>query len=183
MVIGRPIAFTDIESDGLRPDRKLWEIAVIRREVDGTETRATYIVCDVDLRHAEPQALAMNNYTERSAREPGPDEHRLPEWRVAQRVAAMLQDATIVGAQPHFDAETIRMMLDRHGMDPTWHYRLRDVESMTAAYLGQDTGGLAACMEALGLPFDKAVQHTAAGDAQAARAIWDTIMASAGIAG
>jgi hypothetical protein len=51
-----PIVFMDTECDGLRPDRKVWEVAIVRREPDGRETEWQAFV-DIDLSTAEPFGL------------------------------------------------------------------------------------------------------------------------------
>ena len=37
-----PLVFLDTESDGLRPDCRVWEIAMIRREPDYAKTKVDY---------------------------------------------------------------------------------------------------------------------------------------------
>lgn len=171
----RPILFCDTETDGIRPDRRIWEIALILREPTGEEY-LTLIIDDVDMSKAEPEALAVNHFEERFHRELLPHERRVREFQAAQILHEWTTDATIVGAQPWFDTHGITNLLARHGLEPRWHYRQKCVESLGAGYVRLDTGGLVTTAQACGVPVDLQAVHTAMGDALLARGIWDVVM-------
>lgn len=176
----RPIVFLDTETLGLGLDDPIWEIAVVRRETDGTETERHWFVCDYSLCTRDG---LLDQVLDRSLPEPFAsdvtgryDHDRAIHWdrQELQDLAALLRDRpTIVGAVPNFDTERIAHQLGVTG----WHHRLRCVETLTAGHLGRDVGGLTDCAEALGIPTDEA--HTALGDVRMVRAIWDRIMSGA----
>jgi hypothetical protein len=88
------------------------------------------------------------------------------------RLGVLFKDRpTLVAAVPSFDAGHLKRLL---GHAP-WHYQLRCVETLTAGRLGRECGGLAKCLEALGLEPNPAA-HTAEGDAEAAYRIWKHLM-------
>jgi hypothetical protein len=59
-----PIAFVDTETTDIGPRRLAWELAVIRRELDGTRRELqTYI--EVDLADANPYALRVGRFYDR----------------------------------------------------------------------------------------------------------------------
>jgi DNA polymerase III epsilon subunit-like protein len=174
----RTLCAIDTETTSLGPDRRPWEIAVLYRETDGTYEDFVAQVWDVDLSNADPASLKFGKFYERHIRyravyEPVP---WLREEEAAKHIERITRGATIVGANPSFDTECLSAMLRRHGLIPAWHYRLMDVEALTAGHLGREVGGLAACAEALGIPFPESEQHTALGDARAALAIYDAIL-------
>lgn len=178
-----PLVFLDTETTGLHPDRRPWEIAMIRAE--GPETGAkikgcTIVISDIDISHADPTALAMNgfyerhpHFTEAVTSVPIPQPHGtwlFTEETAAAKVERWTRGATIVGANPSFDTITLDAMLRRHKLVPSWHHRLIDVESLTAGHLGTlgDDGrllGLTRCADALEIQYDKDSTHTADGDA------------------
>lgn len=181
-----PLAFVDCETTGLHPNRRAWEVAIIRREPDGSETEYVTFVEDVDLSTAELKGLQVGRFYDRHPLYNGEVAHggllttaRAArtlniESLVAYDVERFTRNATIIGAVPSFDTETFSGMLRRHNLIPAWHHRLRCVESLTAGFLGRDVGGLADCAAALSIEHPHA--HTALGDARTARAIWDQVM-------
>ncbi|BDB62383.1 hypothetical protein [Rhodococcus sp. RDE2] len=145
----RPIVFLDTETNGLHADRRPWEIAWIRRDVDGTETERCFQIADVDNTNAELKGLQVGRFHERF--KGGPKEswsltidmtllprsqrNMLLEVDAAIEVERATRDAIIVGAVPSFDAEVLAAMLRRHKLCPSWHYQLVDVETLAAGYL------------------------------------------------
>lgn len=166
------LVFVDTETTGLDPDRHhIWELAIIVRGDDGDTEHVLQL--PADLSTADPAALRIGRFYDR---------HQWPETGEGVREAAamaarMLDGATLIGAVPSFDAAFVDRWLRTNGQCPTWHHRLRCVETLTAAHLHRpDLGGLAECCEALGIV--NAAEHTALGDARAARDIWDAVMGS-----
>ena len=173
----RPLVYLDTETDGLRSDRRIWEVALILREDDESDEHyLTLLIEDVDLSNADPKALEIGRFEERFHRELLPHERRVREFQAAHILQEWTDTATIVGAQPWFDTHGITTLLDRHGLAPGWHYRQRCVESMTMGRVLGQVGGLVACAEALGLKVDDRTVHTAMGDALIVRDIWDLIL-------
>jgi DNA polymerase III epsilon subunit-like protein len=102
-----------------------------------------------------------------------------PEWSAPEALAAvvapLLDDATVIAANPAFDAGFLAAFLRDHGQAPTWHYRLRDIGSMAWGALARlcdfpDTLPLDASTDdlaqALGIDLSTFDRHTALGDCQ-----------------
>lgn len=155
----------DTETTGLDAHRhEIWELAVVEY---GTAAAHLWRM-KPDLTQAEPQALSVGRYYERTADmcpmcRPervhdltlgGSDK---PEWSgpeaLAAHVAQMLDGATIVAANPTFDAGFLSVFLSTHGQAATWHYRLRDIGSMAWGWLcGRNTHEYASVTGRFDLP-------------------------------
>jgi hypothetical protein len=138
-----PLAFIDTETTGVHPDRRVWEVAIIRRESDGSEFTWLWQVDDVDLSNADPFGLKVGGFYERHVSITGgwdgphedyPVMYR-PESHVAKGVEKATRGAHLVGAVPNFDADVLDKMLRRHRLIPAWHYHLIDVEAMAVGWL------------------------------------------------
>lgn len=200
-----PLCFIDTETTGVHPGRRPWEIAMIRREPDGTETEKVLQISHMDLSGADPFGLKVGRFYERhleatthwngpivASRAPGAA-NLVDEREAARTVEVMTRGAHLVGAVPNFDAETLDPMLRRHGLLPAWHYHLIDVEALAVGYLaahhqmlgGGPTVAGAACSlpwksddlsRACGVePASDDERHTALGDARWAMRIFDAI--------
>jgi hypothetical protein len=138
-----PIVFMDTECDGLRPDRKVWEVAIVRREPDGREVEWQAFV-EIDLSTAEPYGLQVGRFYERhpagrylaglDASAERMCESSMPST-AAIEVARMTHGAHVVGAVPSFDTHVLDGLLRGHGLIPAWHYHLLDVEVLAVGYL------------------------------------------------
>lgn len=114
------LVFLDVETTGLDPERhEVWELAYA---VDDGPIECSEVLHS--MRYADPTALAMNGYHHR-IRHPFQ-----PTFESEVREA--LTGATLVGANPAFDAAFLRA---RWGVAP-WHYRLFDIEAYAAGVLG-----------------------------------------------
>jgi hypothetical protein len=100
----------------------------------------------------------------------------MPTHDAAKHIMQWTFGATIVGAVPSFDTDILARLLRNEGYLPSWHHRLRCVETLTAGSFGRDIGGLAACAHELGLEYDEDAAHTAMGDARLAERIWTHLM-------
>lgn len=196
----RPQLIVDTETTGLDPARhEVWEIAVIDRE-DGTEHLWRM---KPDLVKADPAALRVGRYYDRARDMCGgcmrPDRaYDLIGWTgkdpyewsspaaVAEVAASLLDGATLIAANPAFDAGFLAVFLNRHGQAATWHYRLRDIGSMAWAWLQAhhlphhlDTPSMDAGTDdfacALGVEPEKFERHTALGDCRLVKAMLDVI--------
>ena len=128
-----PLCFIDTETTGVHPDRRVWEVAAIRRDDDGQ--RETSIFVDVDLSAADPFGLRIGRFYERHPFFGDSSETVLTEAAAAHEVERWTRGAHLVGAVPSFDAGCLDPMMRRHRLIPAWHYHLIDVEAMAVGYL------------------------------------------------
>lgn len=182
--------FCDVETDGLGPNCRAWEIAIIRRDEYGNEHEQKWFL-PLDLRHADPQALRIGGFWDRhpvgrkvSGVEPGPSDVRaVPAVHdVARDIMRLTFGATLVGSGVHFDADVLTRMLRAEGYIPSWSHRLRCVATLASGDKGYDVGGLDGAMAAYGLAIPDRERHTAMGDARAARDIYDAVLGRASAA-
>lgn len=193
-----PIVFLDSETSGLHPDRRAWEVAMIRREVDGTEHEHLLQVLDVDLSGADLYALKVGGFHDRHVlyggqRPAGPlvpqllapgEVEPMVEADVARRVEEVTRGAVLVGSNVAFDAELLGAMLRRHHLAPAWQYRTVDLATLAAGWLLTRDGNLQgeapwrseALAAACGVePASQEERHTAMGDVLWVRRWWDVL--------
>ena len=146
-----PSVFADTETTDIGPRRLAWELAMIRREPDGTRKELTTFI-EVDLSDASPFALSVGRFYER---------HPLGQWLaggpiryvsqlempmapaqgyVTARDAALLwcrwtHGCHVVGAVPNFDTEVMGWAARSAGMIAGHHYHLADIENILVGYL------------------------------------------------
>ena len=146
-----PIVFIDTETTSLRPDRRAWEVGMIRRDDDGE--RETQFYVEVSLEEADLASLRIGGFYVRhpmgraiSGRgdwaEPmldGPVRpgSYLDEMNAAKVVAAWTHGAHLVGAVPAFDAEVLAQLLRENWLCPGWHYQPIDVETLAVGWLAR----------------------------------------------
>lgn len=192
------ICFIDTETTSLRPDRRAWEVGLIVREPDAPDAEHLWYVDDrdLDLGNADLMALKIGRYHDRHpdvlfAANPHHTIANVARCRserdVMAEVERLTRGAHLVGAVPSFDAEVLAARMRAHGICPSWHYHLIDVEALAVGYLASvppgpggadlelpwDSDALSA---ALGVTVSDDERHTALGDARWARAIWDAVM-------
>ena len=198
-----PLCFIDTESDGIHPDRLAWEIALIRRDDSGERTQHLFV--DIDLSTADPFGLRVGRFYDRHplgrviagvrhCDSPTPPVPMVEPGKAAHTVARMTHGAHLVGAVPNFDAEIFDRLLREHGLCPSWHYHLIDVEALAVGYLaGQfsSTGNTPPSvarppwksdllMDQLGVDMpSEEERHTALGDARWAQRVYDRVMGGA----
>ena len=172
----QPIVFLDTETTGVHPEREVWEVAMIRRDQAG-ERETSFFVHGVDLSKADPFGLRIGRFYDRHPDyRTGTKGQRHTGEETARLVEHWTRDALIVGAVPNFDTEVLSVLLRRHGLIPSWHYHLIDVEALAVGYLhGKvlDAQWLGQKWEsdkigaALGIdPTPEDERHTALGDAR-----------------
>jgi hypothetical protein len=176
------IVFMDIESIGLHPDAPVWEFAAIRRFANGNEDRTEFRI-----QHDPAGWLTEEHFPARfradyDARYVRSD--AATEFDAAVMINLITRGAHIIGAVPSFDTERLAKLIRRHGMEPSWHYHLIDVENVIVGFLAggsryelctppYDSNALS---RAVGVDPDTYNRHTAMGDVLWVRAQWDSIM-------
>lgn len=184
-----PLCFIDTETTGLDPHKRVvWELAMIRREPDGTEIPITLQVelTNREMAQADPEALKIGGFEERY------DPIQAHSKRV---VAAYIREFTdgahIVAACPDFDVHGLQGILDSVGELGQWDYHLIDVRTFAQGVfltkLGEGSvndeswefdwpaeGTLMA--EFLGVTLSEEDEHTAFGDADYVKRFYDAVV-------
>lgn len=190
------ICFIDTETTSLRPDRRAWDIAIItRQEGEPADVEHQWFIDteDLDLGNADLISLRVGRFHERHPQyhvraSSAPATWPADEADAMAEIEMITRGAHLVGAVPNFDAEVLAARMRAHGICPSWHYHLIDVEGLAVGYLVtmasdglRATGALelpwnsGALSAALGVVTDEEARHTALGDARWARAIYDAI--------
>ena len=131
-----PIVFLDTETTGLHPERRAWDIALIRRD-ESAEIRHQWFIEaeDLDLGNADPFALQVSQFYDRHPDYGHSDVVPLAEQAVLEAVERLTRGAHLVGAVPSFDANVLDRRMRAHGLLPAWHHHLIDVEALAVGYL------------------------------------------------
>jgi hypothetical protein len=124
----------------------MWEVAVVRRDPDGTETSFWSLIGDVDLRDADPYALNLGGFDDRWTAEFGVRGGTsavpmmcFPEVKVIQRVIELTDGAHIVGSGPAFDMTNLIEAAHRLGLrPPSWHYHPVDISEVAVGFLANE---------------------------------------------
>lgn len=150
---------------------------MISRRPGEDPVEITIIITDSGVTgNEEPYALQVNRYEERFNRELARGEIRMNGQQAAGAIHAFTHGAWLVGAQTQFDVHGLTRLLQWYGFEPAWNRRLREIEGMVEAHLGQfGIGGLQACAKALGIDVDPDAVHTSLGDARLVRDCFDRI--------
>lgn len=199
-----PLAFVDTETTGLDPrQHEVWEVALILRDSECVETERVWQIA-VDLGRADPVALSIGRFYERSLQaNPGLEVAEggraavTPAHAFAKEFAELTHGAHLVGAVPSFDDAFLKRLLRIFHQCPGWHYHLVDVEALAAGAIAAEafetrTGDafveqLAVATppwnssdlsRAVGVDPDMFPKHTALGDARWAKAIFDAVLCS-----
>ena len=157
-----PICAVDCETTSLRPDRRAWDIALIRRDDEGERRVQFFIELDaLDLPNADPFSLNIGRFWERhpqatrlrAGQDIGCDAVELwSSWAkadvfavpagavvdaatAAHIIAGMTHGAHLIGAVPNFDAEVLAALLRDNGLTPSFHYHLIDVEALAVGWV------------------------------------------------
>lgn len=204
------VVFLDTETTSLRPDRRVWEVgAIVRDETGHDQEHVGFIdLADLDLGNADLMSLKIGRFHERHPQASGTERQGaagrggvLSEQRWVAELEKLTRGAHLVGAVVSFDAEVLAARMRAHGICPSWHYHLIDVEALAAGFLAgefkacQDVGNPEAdgptveeaktaippwksdaLSRAIGIEPDNYDRHTALGDARWARDIYDAVM-------
>lgn len=185
-------AFIDTETTGLDKTRyEMWELAILLKDRDeetgkwvGGDTEIHLMFGPEFLDEADSKALEISGYHARSEAVglvPGmvynvltDAEHPAFSKDIAQDIAEQLRGVSLVGANPAFDAKFITAYLRDFDIEPTWHHRMIDVESMALQEFGLVKQiGLQAIAKRLEI--DPGEAHTAMGDVETTLAVFETL--------
>jgi hypothetical protein len=184
------IVALDTETTSLRHDRRAWEIALIIRKPGVPDEETSWFIrrADLDLGNADPQSLKYGRFFQRhpeadGSRHAGNGHEHEPvgEYEALAEIEHLTAGAHILGCVPNFDTELIAARMRAHGLCPSWHHHLIDVEPLMV-------GALHARGEKVELPWksdDLAARlgvdpagegrHTALGDAAWSLRIWHAV--------
>lgn len=134
--VSPPLCFIDTETTSLRPDRRVWDVAVIQR-VDGRDRRFQWYIDsrDLDLGNADLTGLRIGRFHDRHPEFGPAGGDVFGERFVLSELEDLTRGAHLVGAVPSFDADVLDRRMRAHGILPAWHYHLVDVEAMAVGYL------------------------------------------------
>lgn len=180
-----PVVFVDTETDGVHPGRRPWEVALLRRNPDGSEISYQAFL-DIDLSTADPFGLKVGRFYDRhplgrflSGLGPAPKifDVEYPEM-AAVEIARLTHGAYVIGAVPWFDTVVFEQMARSAKLTPSWHYHLIDVETLAAGQLGiRPPWDFDTLLGEYGLTYDEGQRHTAMGDVTMAAGLYDAVMA------
>lgn len=166
------LCYVDTETTGLDPRiHQPYEVSYWLEDED--EPRTSWL--SHTLENADPQALRIGRYWERSAFEAIPPHGWFaadtPRW-----LALGLEGVTLVGSNPAFDAA----MLTRVIGTPVWHHRMIDVSNVAMAVFDTNRPlGLADCADMCRVKGYEIPEpdHTAEGDVRTTRAVYEALRA------
>jgi hypothetical protein len=173
------LVFLDTETTGLDPDRhEIWDLAYI---LDGKEHEHHW---EIDLTKADPMALKIGRYYERTADKEWLEDAWMSTTSAAKVIARDLLGRHIVGANPSFDDAFLkRFMLANGQAVSTWSYHLIDVTVLVAGFLRGKGEPVAPpwksneLSQAIGVDPEQFDRHTAMGDARWVKAQYEAVMA------
>lgn len=166
------IAFVDIETLGLDPDRHaVWEAALVLLDADAwevvAERRWMLELTAEQIADADPRGVEISGFTTRY--EPA---EAVPVPAFLVEFIALTERAHLAGAVVSFDEERLRRLARHHGLTPGWHYHLIDVETVAIGALAARGIRVPLPWEshdlsnALGVELTWHDRHTALGDAR-----------------
>jgi len=200
------LAFVDVETTGVHPDRRAWEIGVILRHPGAATIEQFH--CFIDIAHlelgdADHRALQVGRFHTRHPQmttRPDVVDHLfgapvgvLAEYDAMRHVEWLTRGAQLVGWNVTFDAQTFDARLRAMGISPSFDYHHIEVSSLAAGFIigehqGRTGGPLPedafprpwsakTVRHVLGLQEpDADVTHTALGDARWTMEMFDYVI-------
>lgn len=161
----------DLETTGLDERvHEAWEIGMVCMD---TAVEYLYELPVRNLALAQPEALAVNRYYDRSCVLPGSSTghsttnghfREIAPEGMAHEIAAILGGRTLMGCAVSFDMRFLAALLRTYGEEPSWHHRSLDLGSYAAGVLGAEDPYPSGALAREFVPNDEA--HTALGDAR-----------------
>lgn len=184
----QPVVFLDTETTRKDRRREAWEIAMIRRDHHGEREITIFVdLADLTMGAADPVSLEIGRFDERHPQRGGTlggNAQLLSGTAAAETVQRWTAKAQIFGVVPSFDMDCLEALLERHGLNPQWHFQPWDVAVLATGYLRGRQLPIQRSAEATSracgveVPGD-AERHTALGDARWVRRLHDRIMPAA----
>lgn len=191
------IVAIDTETTSLRPDRRIWEIGLIvtgpptdirwrdPAEVEDGHYRWFIDRDGLDLGNADPFALKIGGFYDRHPQMTPVEGVVKSEADVLRAVEMLTRGAHLLGAVPNFDADVLDRRMRAHGIAPSWHYHIIDIETLAIGFLrgrGDAVPELPWKSDDLSRlvgvePPSDEDRHTALGDARWALRVWQAVMA------
>jgi len=176
------LVFLDCETLGLDPAAPIWEFAAIRRTYPHSPASWEEYTCHFTICH-DPEGW-LEELPEQFAEDYRARYYRHTAWcerAAAYQIAEFTRGAYVVGCNPGFDLERLTRLLDRHLLEPGWHYHPMDIASVNMGYLAAanrlppppwKSDALSA---AVGVDSASFARHTAMGDVRWVLAQWDAV--------
>lgn len=181
------LVYLDTETTGLNPRvHHPWEVATIVDEPGKAPVERVWLL-SVDLTDADPRALEIGGFWERHPQGTGegvPSEPR----KTSRELARILAGAVVIGSNPGFDKDMLTPFLAEHGQVWAAHYRPVDVITLGAGFMYASAALPAGPGDPHALPFSTAAvsrrfgidpdaydRHTALGDCQWVKALYEAI--------
>lgn len=128
----KPLAYIDTETTGLDYNlHEVIEVAVLRVEPDGTQTRFHSLIKPENIEIAEEKALQVNGYREN----PVPWESAPLMKEVAPKLAAFIKGCILVGHNIPYDEGMLTGHLKRVGVDAKIPFRKLDTITLVYEHL------------------------------------------------
>lgn len=174
--MNRPLCFIDTETTGLDPNvAEVIEIAISRREPDGSESHYYTLVQPENIEAASPKALEMNGYQD----DPSRWLNAPPLAEVGESILSFLDGGILVGHNVGFDEQMLSANLKRAGVAGRVPYHKIDTVTLVYEHLfpqGLEWASLGAVRTFLG--WDSTGAHTAQKDVEDTMRLFDLLWRS-----
>lgn len=154
------IVVLDTETTGIHPERRVWELGLIvtgempawwsdapmlRTGSAGIPEPGRYRwfvdAADLDLGNADPFALRVGRFYDRHPQYADVAGRTVGERELLVWVERLTRGQHLLGAVPNFDADVLGRRMRAHGILPSWHHHLCDVEAAAVGYLHGHAAG------------------------------------------
>lgn len=181
---GMTTVFLDCETLGLDRHAPIWEFAAIRIEDDGVESeREHFQILHDPHAHGIDWLATLPEWFQRDYAARFKASTALTPAEAAHRVSKIVRGgAVIAGSNPGFDMERLTDLLAVFDLEPEWHYHPCDVPTMAIGWLSSLSGLTPGrpwksneLSELVGVDPDNYKRHTAMGDVEWCRDLYDSI--------